>query len=159
MLTLAAYVTLFALLLTAAVKDIRARRIPNGLVAAVASLWLVWRIALVASAAMGDADALLVIADSLERAAAALVIGGGLLGLTLLYERITGRYAFGGGDIKLVAVVALFLGVMPSLVALTVACAVSLLYAVLARSTTASNGIPFAPCVACGLPLAVMLVA
>lgn len=157
-LTLAAYAALFALLLATAVVDIRERLIPNALVASIVGVWLAWRIAAAACAVASGAGLAPVVADTLAGVVAAAVVGGGLLVMTAVYERVRGIYAFGGGDVKLLAAMALFLGVVPMLFALCAACAVSLLYAVLARRTTAENGIPFAPCAACGFPMALMLV-
>ena len=46
---------------------------------------------------------------------AALVFGGGLLGLSLVMDRILKRDSLGGGDIKLFAVLGLYLGVVGTL--------------------------------------------
>lgn len=161
MLTLAAHVALFALLLVAAVSDIRERRIANEVVLSIAGVWAAWRMLLIACALADGADAACVagiVGDSFEGVVAAALVGGGLLVMTTAYEHVRGTYAFGGGDVKLLAATALFVGLVPLLFVLGVACAVSLLYALLDGVTKAHRGIPFAPCVACGFPLALLLV-
>lgn len=62
-----------------------------------------------------------------EGVAGALALSGGLLAATLAYEALTGRRAMGGGDVKLMAAVGLFLGVEGGLACLMAACVVSLL--------------------------------
>ena len=58
----------------------------------------------------------------------AVVLGGGLLVLTTLYELIRRKEAFGGGDIKLMAVLGLFLGLERGIVCLLTACLLSVAY-------------------------------
>lgn len=58
----------------------------------------------------------------------AVVLGGGLLVLTTLYELIRRKEAFGGGDIKLMAVLGLFLGLERGVVCLLTACLLSVAY-------------------------------
>lgn len=157
MATLAAFVGLFALLLAAAVGDIRRRSVSNRLVAAIIVLWVLWRGALLAAALAGGAGVMPVLAGSLEAVVSAAIIGGGMLLFTTAYERVRGDFAFGGGDIKLLAAVALFLGVTPTLFVLGASCAVSLVFAAANRCGTAQRGIPFATCLACGLPLGLLV--
>lgn len=59
---------------------------------------------------------------------APVVLGGGLLVLTTLYELIRRKEAFGGGDIKLMAVLGLFLGLERGVVCLLTACLLSVAY-------------------------------
>ena len=143
-----AFLALFALLLAACVTDIRSRIIPNRVVAAVAALWVAWRIALGVLAGAFDVAA---IAGGI---AGALAFAAGLLAFTALAERRTGKLMMGGGDVKLLAAVALFLGLQGALVALFAACVVSFAYAAM-RS---SRGIPFAPCILCGTLLALLAI-
>ncbi len=124
--TLLAYGAFLVLLAVAAWDDLRELRIPNGVVAALAATWAVWRVAL---AATHPGGAPLPVPSAPDGLLAAAAIGGGLLALTLLYEALAGRRALGGGDVKLMAVVALFLGLEGALVCLLVACAASLLMA------------------------------
>ena len=58
----------------------------------------------------------------------AVVLGGGLLVLTTVYELVRRKEAFGGGDIKLMAVLGLFLGLERGVVCLLAACVLSVAY-------------------------------
>ncbi len=148
--TLAAYALVLALLAVMSVVDVRERRIPNVLVAALAGLWLLWRLVLgLAGQYMGlgfKAELLspaptVMVPPGLEIAGeslaggilGAVVLGGGLLVMTALYEGATRKESFGGGDIKLMAVLGLFLGWERGLICLLAACVLSVVYAVTRR--------------------------
>ena len=142
-----AFFALCALLFAASVTDIRERKIPNWLVAAIAALWLVWRIV---QRVIGTVPMTHFFTDLM----AAFVFALALLALTAIAERITGKFMMGGGDIKLLAAVSLFLGFNGMLIALFAACIVSLAYA----AAHLKRGIPFAPCIMGGTLLASLLV-
>lgn len=146
LVTAVAFLALFALLMAASVTDIRSRIIPNRLVLAVAALWLLWRCA---SVALGCAQ----LSDIAGDVLGALLFGGGLLVFVLVSERVSGRFMMGGGDVKLLAAVSLFLGLCLALVALLAACVVSLVFA----AAHLKRGIPFAPCVMCGTFVALLV--
>lgn len=74
----------------------------------------------------------------------ALAFGGGLLLLSLLLDRILGRDSLGGGDIKLFAVLGLYLGPVGTLLALILACVLGLVFA-FARKGGRTQPIPFGP--------------
>lgn len=78
---------------------------------------------------------------------AAVVYGGGLLLISLVMDRVTGRDTLGGGDIKLFAVSGLYLGLLGGLFALIIACVLGLAFAKLLRRG-AREAFPFAPSVA-----------
>ena len=93
---------------------------------------------------------------------AGLIFGGGLLGLSLLMDRILKRDSLGGGDIKLFAVLGLYLGIVGTLFMTVLACLLGLLFAVLRRGRGGgSEPFPFGPAIAaagtvmllCGGPL------
>lgn len=142
----AAFLALFALLMAASVTDIRSRTIPNRLVLAVAAVWLLWRCA---SMAIGCAQP----SDAVGDVLGALLFGGGLLAFVMVSERVSGRFMMGGGDVKLLAAVSLFLGLRLALVALLAACVVSLAFA----AARLKHGIPFAPCIMCGALVALLV--
>jgi len=150
--TLLAYGSFMLLLVVAAGDDLRELRIPNGIVAALAAVWIVWRIALAATHPEGALVPALSVADGLL---GALVLGGGLLAVTLAFEALAGRRAMGGGDVKLMAAVGLFLGVEGGLVCLLTACLVSLLLALLLpRLGWAPRPAPAAPAPVSPVPAA-----
>ena len=176
--------TLFLVLLAwASAIDLRERRIPNKLVAAMAALWLAARVLLAVMVAacsagafdsgeqMGDAPSAasvatmgifpfgLTLGDGLV---GALVLGGGSLAVSIAFERFTQRPSMGGGDIKLLAVVGLFLGWERGLWCLFAACLVVLVMQVVSRvreggKGTGSQTFPFAPAIFVGVVIASIL--
>lgn len=168
-LTLVAYGLVLVLLAAVAVIDGRTRRIPNVLSGGLMVLWLVWRVVLgFAGRHMGlgfRAEFLgpaptVTVPPGLEIGGitfaegilGAVILGGGLLILTTIYELIVRKESFGGGDIKLMAALGLFLGVERGLVCLLAACVLSLLYAgvrtVVGRDRVRT--MPFGPFIALG---------
>lgn len=137
-------VAFISCLLGCALRDIRERRIPNRMIAIMVSLWILGQIILGAL----SGDGVSVLAVSLGRMVSAGVVVAVLLAFTMAYERLTGRFGLGGGDIKLIGVIALFAGWEATILCLAIACAVSLLYAIACKGRDA--GIPFAPCLMCG---------
>ena len=82
----------------------------------------------------------------------AAVLGGGSLLLAWAFERVRGGASFGGGDVKLLFVLGLYLGVSGGLVCLLVACLAALALAHVVPRTRFANvpesvpgQIPFAP--------------
>lgn len=86
---------------------------------------------------------------------AALVFGGGVLGISLLMDKLLGRDTMGGGDIKLLAVSGLYLGMIGSLFALILACVIGLLWAALRRRRR-DQPFPFGPAIAVGAAVMLM---
>jgi len=79
--------------------------------------------------------------------AAGVALGGGLLLVSLIMDKIMGRDTLGGGDIKLLAVVGLYLGPIGALFALVLACVIGLLFHALGRGEGA-RPFPFGPSIA-----------
>ena len=174
---------LFLVLLAwASAIDLRERRIPNKLVAAMAVLWLAVRVLLAAMAAVCSAgfgvDAQMGNAASAASVATmrvspfgltlgdglvgALVLGGGSLAVSIAFERLAQRPSMGGGDIKLLAVVGLFLGWERGLWCLFAACLVVLVMQMVSRVREGGKGIgsqtfPFAPAILVGVVIASIL--
>lgn len=90
-------------------------------------------------------------------ALAAFALGGGVLVLSLIMDKVLKRESMGGGDIKLLAVTGLYLGMVRSLFALIAACVFGLIFALLRRfrKRNSDKQFPFGPCIA--LAAAVML--
>lgn len=175
---------LFLVLLAwASAIDLRERRIPNKLVAAMAVLWLAVRVLLAAMAAACCAagfgsgeqigDAALVASATMMRMipfgltlgdglVGALVLGGGSLAVSIAFERLAQRPSMGGGDIKLLAVVGLFLGWERGLWCLFAACLVVFVIQIASRFREGGKGIasqtfPFAPAILVGVVIASIL--
>ncbi len=72
---------------------------------------------------------------------AAIGIGGGMLAITLAYEKVTKKESIKGGDLKLLFVVSLFLGPLVGLMNLILAAILGLVFVYVMRS----QKIPFAP--------------
>lgn len=146
MLSVSAYALLVAVMLYLAVKDIRERRVPNRALIVLVAVWAIWRVAL---AALGQAT----IVSSLSGVALAAVVFAGLLVLGAVYERLSGKAAMGGGDVKLMSVLALYLGAQSLAACVIVACFVSLAFAAASagRRGLQARGIPFATCLCCGV--------
>ena len=165
---------LFLVLLTwASAIDLRERRIPSKLVTAMAALWLSVRVLLAAIVAACSAGAFGVDAQMGNAASAAsvaamrvspfgltlgdglvgaLVLGGGSLAVSIAFERLAQRPSMGGGDIKLLAVVGLFLGWERGLWCLFAACLVVLVTQMTSRfreggKEIGSQTFPFAPAI------------
>ena len=118
---------LFILSLT----DMDIRVIPDGclVISAVAWLLTAWPI-------YADFGAIL------TRAAAGFVMGGGFLIISLVMDRILKKDTLGGGDIKLFAVVGLYIGFLPSLFCIIISSIGGLLAVIILRKETISFG-PF----------------
>lgn len=103
-------------------------------------------------------------AAALDGLVGAVVAGGGVLVLSIAFDAVTGRTSLGGGDVKLLFAVGLFLGVAGSLLNLLVACIMGLAFALvpgLSRPPSPETGesaeqaenlrtkaIPFGPAIA-----------
>ena len=123
--------------------DAEIREIPDGVLIAGAVIWLValpflWT---------GWTDALL-------HVAAGVVWGGVLLLLSLLMDRVLKKESLGGGDVKLLALIGLYLGFLPTLFAVIAACILGLIQAFLTGKRRGA-AFPFGP--ALSLAAALML--
>ena len=129
-------------LVFAAANDAAEYRIPNAVVLAVFALWvacfaLEWL-------AFG-ASPLELLGHALLGAVAAVALP---LVLTLAAEA-RGKDGFGGGDLKLLAVVGLFFGWQANLAALVLACVAGALIGLTLRASTGERRLPFG----CGIAL------
>lgn len=80
---------------------------------------------------------------------AGLLFGGGLLAISLVLDRIMGRDTLGGGDIKLIAVTGLYLGLIGNLFTLMLSCILGLLFnAITKKSSGEDKAFPFGPWIA-----------
>ena len=86
---------------------------------------------------------------------AGLVFGGGILLLSIVMDKVLGKESLGGGDVKLFAVVGLYLGFAATLFAVMLACVLGLVFAVLMSRGEKGKAIPFGPSIS--LAAAIML--
>ncbi len=121
LLTACVYAAFMILLLVATVIDLRTLRIPDPIIVALFVVWLAWRVIVYLA---GITTAPVTFSQGVM---GAILLGGGLLLVTAAYEALTHKRAMGGGDIKLLAAVGLYLGIEAGLLSLLVACLVSLL--------------------------------
>lgn len=131
-----------ALLLALSLEDCFRRLIPDGLLLALAANRLVWALALGEPLRRAGLSAL-----------AACSVPAALLALVLVLERRMGREVMGGGDIKLLFVLALYLSWAQLLLALLASCLLGLLWAFPASRRGAA--VPFGPFLAAGTLLTV----
>ncbi|MCI9130045.1 MAG: prepilin peptidase [Eggerthellaceae bacterium] len=134
-LTQSAY--MMAWLIAASVTDIRSRKIPNAFVLGLIIGWAAFQLA-------GLALGLLSLQHVANGICALVIYGLLLLAFTALYERFTGKPGMGGGDIKLMAACALYLGLTRGAAFLVMACLIGAVAGVIAKK----RAVPLAPCIA-----------
>ena len=78
----------------------------------------------------------------------ALVFGGGLLIVSLIMDKALGRDTLGGGDIKLFAVVGLYLGLAGTLFTMLLACVLGLVLNLILQRGERGRAFPFGPAIA-----------
>jgi len=122
-----------------ALVDLESFEIPDGCLILAAAAWV---LALPFTGAQGR--------EIGQSVLSGVVFGGGLLLLSLLLDHILQKESLGGGDIKLFAVVGLYLGLIGTLFAVMLACILGLAFAHLRRRRGAERGspIPFGPAIA-----------
>ena len=123
--------------------DLEIREIPDGCLLAAVLIWLLaepflWK---------GWPDAL-------GHVLAAAVYGGALLLISLGMARVRKKERMGGGDVKLLAVIGLYLGLLPTLFCVILSCVLGLLQS---KLFARGRAIPFGPALAASA--AVMLAA
>lgn len=137
----------FACLFCLSLVDLEAYIIPDGCLIVAAAAWVIW--APFSGLGLGALGL---------QVLAAVVFGGGLLLISLAADKILGKESLGGGDIKLFAVMGLYLGLAASLFALLAACVLGLLFAVGRKLLSREQGehVPFGPSIAAATWLMLM---
>ena len=87
--------------------------------------------------------------QALDALLGSLAVGGGLLIVVLLYEKLRKPDAMGGGDIKLLCLTGLYLGWMKNLLCLLLACVLGIVFALVTLKRRGTEGdtrlIPWGP--------------
>lgn len=73
----------------------------------------------------------------------AFVIAGAMLALSLIFDKVTGKESLGGGDVKLLFMAGLYLGLLTSLLNLILACIVGIVFVAVLKQ----KKIPFGPAI------------
>ncbi len=140
-------------LASAAVFDLRERRIPNSLVLFMVTVWFV----LMLGTGISSVESTAVWAMLAKGLAGAVLLGGGSLVLAWLYENCCKRPSLGGGDIKLLFALGLYLGPWNGLLCLLGACLGAIILALVIPHTRFANvpggeagSVPFAPALLLG---------
>lgn len=141
-LELGQWLVFAALLLALSLTDAAKRIIPDKLLAALAANRAVWFFALGCG-----------LREVLE-AVKALAVPAALLALVLAMEKLLGREAMGGGDIKLLFVLALYLAWAELFLTLLAGCVLGLGWAALTGGKR-ETAVPFGPFLAAGAVLTV----
>ena len=137
------YELLMAFGYAAAVTDIKAKRIPNGLILAMMAAWVL----IMTPRLFIDTDMTIAL---LVNSALGFGAGGGLFLLTYVIS----RKGLGGGDVKFMAAAGLYLGfdgVLPSMLIGTILAAIFSLVMILLRKIGRKDTIPLAPFLYVGL--------
>lgn len=134
--TLLRYLVLFCILLPLSLVDLEIFEIPDRFIAA-GILW--WAVTLLPAAESGTSFG----RQLLTGLTGGALVGGGMLLLTLLFDRATGKESMGGGDIKLFFMTGLYLGPAGALLGLILSCVLGLVFAAASRR----RKIPFGPAI------------
>ena len=116
--------------------DFESKIIPNGTLLIAAGAWLVAEPFLFESWTR-----------TLAHVGTGVAISGGMLLISLVMDKVLQRESLGGGDVKLFAVVGLYLGLLPSMFALILSCILGLAVN-LPRQRGNSEPFPFGPWIA-----------
>ncbi len=151
-----AYGALSGILLAATWSDFYTRTIPNKYVLCALVLWIAFEVVSALISVQGNNKGLFAVVDGLV---GAVMIGGFTLLLSWLLGVTRKQTVFGAGDIKLLFVTSLFLGLSRAVISLLLACVLALLLALIPGVAAPSNNgnaakgfrsktIPFAPAIA-----------
>lgn len=149
-LELVAFVVVLAVI---SAIDIESRRIPNILVGAAA---LVRAAYLCHLGVMGNQEFAPAAVSSLL---GAIVLGVGLLVVTLVVDKLFGGSNFGGGDIKLLAVAGFYFGVSRGLLVVLIACVLGVAWSFIerARGVDGAGAFSFGPSIALACVLVILM--
>lgn len=131
------YLTLMFLLITAGIIDLRARIVPDGLIMVGIGTGLFYSV--------------YCLYPGWQQGLISLAVGLGLpLLVVCLYEALRGNVMFGGGDIKLLAMISLYIGWQRLGAMLVYSCLLAALVIGVRRCLGKKGPLPFAPAMAAG---------
>ena len=83
---------------------------------------------------------------------AAICYGGGILLVSIIFDFLTNKESLGGGDVKLFAIMGLYLGLVQSLFAVFISCIVGIVFSTVLKriNTDEEQHFPFGPAIAAG---------
>lgn len=93
---------------------------------------------------------------AIDGAIGGFAVAGGLLAFVLVMEKLLGREAMGGGDVKLLFVTGLFLGWQRNLLCLVLACFAGIIWGAVGQRKNKEALIPWGPSIALGAWLAAL---
>ena len=125
-----------SVLLCCAFADLEGYIIPDGALLVGAAVRVVYLLVTRAPAA-----------DWIQAALGGFVIGGGLLAVVLIYEKVKKVEAMGGGDLKLLFVTGLYLGLLGNLLCLFAACVLGILFGIIAAKGNSDTPFPWGPAI------------
>lgn len=129
------YLVLLCILLGLSLVDLECYEIPDGFILTGIAWWI-------ATLFLVNAEQSIV--EQLKQGLfGGICIGGGMLLLSLLFDKIMKKESLGGGDIKLFFMVGLYLGAGVSLLNLIMSCVIGILFAFGLKS----KKIPFGPAI------------
>jgi leader peptidase (prepilin peptidase)/N-methyltransferase len=138
-------------LCTIAIIDYYTNTIPNRLILALAVLWLasVWTFGVLedkfgVGALLAPTLGFGALAVFIDGLLGAVLVGLALLALSAVFERVSKKSSFGGGDIKLLAITGLYLGLLGNIITLFIACVCGVVFAIALRKRV----FPFGPSIA-----------
>ena len=82
----------------------------------------------------------------------AFVIAGAMLVLSLVFDKVTGKESLGGGDVKLLFMAGLYLGLLTGLFNLILACIVGIIFVAVMKQ----KKIPFGPAISIAVFFSIM---
>ncbi len=138
---------LTCILFTLSLVDLESYRIPNALILALLVVYAV-TFPFVELGLPGAGTAWQELGTVLlQQLGGAFLLGGGLLLISLIFDRISGKEGLGGGDIKLFFAAGLYLGPLRGLLCVIISCVFGLCYVIGSKN----KKIPFGPAISAGI--------
>ena len=151
-------VLLFCFLFVLSLVDLESYLIPDRFILTILALWAVTLPMILREQAMAAMSAMENVTENfgaligkgyLLGTVSGIAVGGAMLIISLIFDRVTGKESLGGGDIKLFFAAGLYLGAAGGLLCVMVSCFIGLIFAFLMRQ----ERIPFGPSISAAFML------